>query len=1083
MAYELLTGRVPFVGTDADELMRRHIGVAPPRPRVFNPGLPSPIEDILLRGLAKEPSDRFPSVADFGRSLSEASDRTRGMTLETKQSLADAAPNLMGALALLVLGPLLLLMLPSAALIGGTIPLAWPFQLALAVGLSALLLGIRWHVVGLFVRAGNDLVNAIETASAGPARVRPRLTGLRQAVVGSAEGMVNLLYVFGLYRLVGTPLIVLLGSFVDAGLVRVLSLALLVVAVVAALVIVVAISRNAGLKAAAIVLALAWGFTALLSSADLGLAGASSALNGLRLLVGAALIAVVVVRRDQTADVLGGVVSAALAHLMFEGRDDLTPDIAAANRRRVALLVACVLDLVYLLAAYALLRTPLTQELQLVVPVVIAAAVVTAIAALVWLVLVVRMQVLAGAPGLLLGLLLGAPLLLTLPVLDGRLVADVPAVASGAVGWAIGIALLLVIIGMRSRLNAFGRPALGGRLDRGLLGTYAADNEALQLRRQGAFGRIVGALIDVVLLVLIYWIVGAPLAAALVRTTGNAWIGSAALALLLAAVVAVLGAAVLQSRRTLDETGGPIWRARATAFGVVCLLLVPLAAVSGAATPAALAMPAATGGLELQTPRGAMLVVDQDFWLPWVPGQAQATHELVLSCTDGSSIGDFRETVQPPDGAPMPAGQVGQVGRTSVPCANWPVEYAARRQAAGLGVTPSLSWDGLNVSVVLNPDNSVDVVETHRVLFTSGSHDHMVSRTGVPTLAPTNLRVSEGGLAFATDPSSPQPRSATSWRDADGVAWVEWSFPAVESPSEHTYTVAYHLSDAVSLTSDGQQHTLDWQVLPPDPLQPIWLATIQMNVGGGVQPDVIQLAARGAPAQSGLLGGPAAWFTAASPIASDPLVAGIAFQTGAAPLPTSSPTPPPTPTPTPQASPSLTASPTDEPTATPEAAPTDAPAEVPTEVPTEAAVPGQPTPTALLVRPTSTPSRVPVASETPAPEATDAAVTDTVAPTVVVPTSAPPTAAPTSAPTDVPATETPVPPTPTVTQPTATPTPPPPTSTPTPEPPTPTRTPRPTNTPTPRPTNTSTPTTRPTNTPTPTSRPTNTPTPTVNVIF
>ena len=143
-------------------------------------------------------------------------------------------------------------------------------------------------------------------------------------------------------------------------------------------------------------------------------------------------------------------------------------------------------------------------------------------------------------------------------------------------------------------------------------------------------------------------------------------------------------------------------------------------------------MPAAAGALELQPPRGAMLVVDQDFWLPWTPGQTQATHELVLSCTNGTSIGDFRETLQPPDGAPMPAGQVGQLGRTNVPCANWPVEYAARRQA-GLGDGPSSSWDGLNVSATLNPDNSVDVVETHRVLFTSGSHDHVTARVGAPT--------------------------------------------------------------------------------------------------------------------------------------------------------------------------------------------------------------------------------------------------------------------------------------------------------------------------------------------------------------
>ncbi len=765
------------------------------------------------------------------------------------------------------------------------------------------------------------------------------------------------------------------------------------------------------------------------------------------------------------------------------------------------------------------------------VPVLTAATIVTAIAALVWLVLLVRLQVLAGAPGVLLGLLLGAPLLLTLPVLDGKVVGDIPIVASGVVGWVVGVVLLLLLIGMRSRLNAFGRPALGGRLDRGLLGSYAADDEAQQLRRQGAFGRIVGALIDVVLLVLVYWILGAPLAAALVRSTGDEWIGTAALAILLAAVVGVLAVAVLQSRRTLEQTGGPAWRARATAFGVLCLLLVPLAAVGGAAAPAALAMPAAAGALELQPPRGAMLVVDQDFWVPWSPGQTQATHELVLSCTDGSSIGDFRETVQPAGGAPMPAGQVGPPGRTNVPCSDWLVEYAARRQAAGLGDTPSQSWDGLNVSATLNPDNSVDVVETHRVLFTAGSHDHVLARVGAPAGDLTNLRVSEGDVTFATDPPTPQPRYATSWEE-DNLYWVEWFFPTVDSPSVHTYTVAYHLNNAVSLTPDALRRTLDWQVVPPDPQEPIWLATVQMNVGGGIQPDSVHVQATGAPAQSGLLGGPAAWFTAASPIASQPLVASIDIPNSAPPPPLT-PAPIPSLTPTPLAT--STPAPTDEPTVapsdtpTPEATPTDAPTDIQTEVPT----PSPATPTALVVRPTTTPSRVPtpgdtpVATDTPEPDATvdpgtptpeasptvgdtptiapttaptDVPITDT--PTVVVATSTPvpvtPTTPPTVAPTDTPVPPTAVPPTstPEPLQPTATPVPPtatpvPPTATPvpptaTPVPPTATPVP-PTATPVP-PTATPVPptaTTRPTSTSTPTPRPANTPTrtPTAVTIF
>src|SRR5437764_6666433 len=52
-----------------------------------------------------------------------SAERTRGMAQATKASLAEAAPNLVGVLGLLALGPLLLLLLPDGALLAGSIPL------------------------------------------------------------------------------------------------------------------------------------------------------------------------------------------------------------------------------------------------------------------------------------------------------------------------------------------------------------------------------------------------------------------------------------------------------------------------------------------------------------------------------------------------------------------------------------------------------------------------------------------------------------------------------------------------------------------------------------------------------------------------------------------------------------------------------------------------------------------------------------------------------------------------------------------------------------------------------------------------
>src|SRR5207253_7787214 len=205
------------------------------------------------------------------------------------------------------------------------------------------------------------------------------------------------------------------------------------------------------------------------------LVNSTSVLSAVRLLVGAGLLTLLVVRRRQTAELLGGAAIAGLGRLVVESRPDVSPDTLLAKRMALATVTAAVLDLVYLLLGYALLRTPLIEELQFSVGPLVAAVAVTAVAGLICAVLVVRLQALAGAVGLLLGVLLGAPLLLSLPILDPRVVnAAWPATTTA---WVIGVGLLLLLLGLRSRVHAFARPGLSARLDRGMVGMYAAPDE------------------------------------------------------------------------------------------------------------------------------------------------------------------------------------------------------------------------------------------------------------------------------------------------------------------------------------------------------------------------------------------------------------------------------------------------------------------------------------------------------------------------------------------------------------------------------------------------------------------------------
>src|SRR5213080_4722970 len=64
MTYEMMVGRTPFVGS-MEQVMYQHFSAQPLPPSTFNPQLPPAVDSVILRALAKQPEDRFPSIADF----------------------------------------------------------------------------------------------------------------------------------------------------------------------------------------------------------------------------------------------------------------------------------------------------------------------------------------------------------------------------------------------------------------------------------------------------------------------------------------------------------------------------------------------------------------------------------------------------------------------------------------------------------------------------------------------------------------------------------------------------------------------------------------------------------------------------------------------------------------------------------------------------------------------------------------------------------------------------------------------------------------------------------------------------------
>jgi serine/threonine-protein kinase len=70
--YEMLTGRLPFDGESAVTIALKQVNEAPVPPSHYNAAVPAPLEDAVLRALAKEPGERFADADAFMAALEDA---------------------------------------------------------------------------------------------------------------------------------------------------------------------------------------------------------------------------------------------------------------------------------------------------------------------------------------------------------------------------------------------------------------------------------------------------------------------------------------------------------------------------------------------------------------------------------------------------------------------------------------------------------------------------------------------------------------------------------------------------------------------------------------------------------------------------------------------------------------------------------------------------------------------------------------------------------------------------------------------------------------------------------------------------
>jgi serine/threonine protein kinase len=73
--YECLTGELPFPGQSIEQQIAGHLSKPPPRPSAVTAGVPQAFDEVIARGMAKNPGQRYRTVIALAEAAREALDR------------------------------------------------------------------------------------------------------------------------------------------------------------------------------------------------------------------------------------------------------------------------------------------------------------------------------------------------------------------------------------------------------------------------------------------------------------------------------------------------------------------------------------------------------------------------------------------------------------------------------------------------------------------------------------------------------------------------------------------------------------------------------------------------------------------------------------------------------------------------------------------------------------------------------------------------------------------------------------------------------------------------------------------------
>ncbi len=70
--YQCLTGELPFPGSTFEQVAVGHMVTPPPKPSEENDAIPTAMDEVIATGLAKQPSERYPSTVELAAAARRA---------------------------------------------------------------------------------------------------------------------------------------------------------------------------------------------------------------------------------------------------------------------------------------------------------------------------------------------------------------------------------------------------------------------------------------------------------------------------------------------------------------------------------------------------------------------------------------------------------------------------------------------------------------------------------------------------------------------------------------------------------------------------------------------------------------------------------------------------------------------------------------------------------------------------------------------------------------------------------------------------------------------------------------------------